>query len=400
MKEEFSSRMPGRRFGLRNLLVVGQVAVSLFLLIGAGLFIRTLANLKNLDAGFHADKVLLVSLNPGLNRYSPERTRSFYDQLLERVAGLPGVHSASLADQPLLAGSYIDGLNVEGQAARPGESTAVRIKSVSPRFFETMGIALRVGRDFSSQDRSGPKVAIINEALARQFFRSQSPMGRLIGVGSVPDREIVGVIADTKYRSIREPFSPTVYLLIGQGDSPDAERTLHVRTVSDAATMVAAVREQVRALDKDLPVAKVNTFSDLVDEDLVQERLIATLSGFFGALALLLASIGLYGVMAYSVHRRTREIGIRMSLGAARGKVAWMILRDCLLMVTAGIAIGIPLSLYFSKLVSSQLFGLSPDDPVTIAAATLLLIAVAALAGSLPARRATRVDPMVALRCE
>jgi predicted permease len=400
LKNETAVGTPGRRLGLGGFLVAGQVAISLLLLIGAGLFIRTLGNLRNLDMGFRADHVLLVSLNPGLSRYTPERTRSFYAQLLDSVSALPGVRSASLADRPLLSGAYIDGLSVEGHAARPGEELSVSIKIVAPRFFETMGIPLHLGRDFSPLDRSGaPKVAIVNETLAREFFAAGNPIGKHVGLGGPTDMQIVGVIADTKYNSIRAPVPNTIYLPAGQGQTMSADRTLHIRTLTDPANIAAAVREQIRALDRNLP-AKVSVFSELVDENLVQERLIATLSGFFGALALLLASVGLYGVMAYNVQRRTREIGIRMSLGADRGAVLWMAMRECLVLVAAGIAIGIPASLWLSKLVVHQLFGVTQGDGPTIAAATLLLTAVAALAGYLPARRASRVDPLIALRYE
>jgi predicted permease len=402
LKGEQLAAAPGRRLELRNLLVAGQVAISLSLLIGAGLFIRTLANLKNLNTGFQPHNVLLVSLNPGLSGYGPERIRSFYDQLLERVQALPGVRSASVADQALLGGRWFDGLILEGHTTAPGEQPSVAVKMVTPRFFETMGIAIRLGRDFSLQDRAGsPKVAIINETLARQFFTGENPIGKHIGVGSLtPDLEVVGVIADTKYGGLRDPIPRTVYLPMNQAGSPQAGRTLHVRVFANPANIAAAIRNQIRALDKELPVTQVQMYSDLVDRDLAQERLIATLSGFFGALALLLVAVGLYGVIAYGVQRRTREIGIRMSLGAGPGMVMRMVLRDCLVMVAAGAAIGFALGLWFSKLVASQLFGVSPGDPLTILTATLLLFAVAALAGYLPARRASRVDPMVALRYE
>jgi len=397
-----SSGNLGRRFGLRNSLVVGQVALSVMLLMSAGLFIRTLTNLQNLDTGFRGDHVLLVSLNPGLNRYTPERTRAFYDQLLAHVEMLRGVRSVSLADQPLLAGSVTDGLSVEGRVARAGDDAAVNLKMVTPRFFETMGIAIHLGRDFLPQDRPGTtRVAIINETLARQYFSGKSPIGGRIGVGTnTADLEIVGVIADTKYNDLRAPVPPTVYLPIYQAQSPLHARTLHVRTSLDSAEMTAAIRNQVRELDKDLPIAKMNVFATLLDEHLVQERMIATLSGFFAALALMLASIGLYSVLAYSVQRQTREIGIRMSLGAPRGLIVRIVLRDCLVMLAAGTAIGFPISVWLLTLVRSQLFGVHPADPPTMVAAAILMVAVAVLAGYFPARRAARIDPMVALRYE
>jgi predicted permease len=388
----------GAATGPGNILVGAQVAISLLLLVGAALFLRTLANLKGQDLGFRGDHVLLAELDPGLSQYDATRSTDFYADLLARVQLLPGVRSASIADSPLLGGAWFDGLAVEG---RQGDQPPVAVKIVTPHFFETMSIALRLGRDFSTRDRMGaPKVAIVNEQLARQFFGGMNPIGRHIGVGSLPaDMEIVGMIADTKYRSLRHQPPITVYLPMDQA-APRSSRTLHVRTVAKPGSMAAMVREQVRALDTNLPVAKVYPFSGLMDDNLVQERLIAALSGFFGGLALLLASVGVYGVLAYTVQRRTREIGIRMSLGAEGGAVLRMILRDCLLAVGAGLAIGVSASVWLSRLVSHQLFGVAPGDPAAIAAATCIMIAAAMVAGYLPARRAARVDPIVALRHE
>jgi predicted permease len=391
-KGEAAPEPPGRRVRPGRFLVSGQVAMSLLLLIGAGLFIRTLANLRAMDAGFRGDHVLLATLNPGLSRYTPERSNAFCADLLQRVSALPGVRSASLADAPLLSWSYVDGVSIEGTAEPIGGS----LRIVGPRFFETMGIAIRLGRDFSPDDHAGSaKVAIINETIARKYFAGKSPIGKRVGVGGA-DRQIVGLIADTKYRNLRESIPNTVYLPMDQAQT-GTERTLHVRTFASPAGMAAAVREQVRAQDNNLPV-EISLFSDLVDENLAQERLMATLSGFFAGLALLLTATGLYGVIAYSVQRRTREIGIRMSLGARRAEVLWMVLRDCLLLAGLGVAAGVPVSFWLSRLVARQLFGVAPGDPATIAAAAAFLIVVATLAGYLPARRASRLDPMVALR--
>jgi len=402
LKNENQMAGAGRRFGLKNLLVAGQVAVSLVLLIGAGLFIRTLANLKNLDMGFQPEHVLLASFNPELSRYTPERTKDFYAQLLERVRAIPGTRSASYADQPLLAGAMFDGLNVEGLPGRPGESLVVAVKMVTPQFFDTMGIAMKSGRDFTPEDRKGaPMVAIINEKLARQFFGGQSPIGKHIGVGSkTADLEIVGVIADTKYRSVRNAPPRTAYLPIEQVPVPPTARTLHVRTYADTAAMTTAIREKVREIDKDLPIANVKMFSEVVDESLVQERLIAGVSGLFGMLAVILACMGLYGVMSYTVARRTNEIGIRMALGARPATVLTMVLKESLLLAVLGVAAGIPIALWTAHIVQKLLFGIGATDPITIGVAALLMIFVTAVAGFVPARRAMRVDPMVALRQE
>jgi predicted permease len=394
IKGEAAAESSGGRPRLGRFLVSGQVAVSLLLLIGAGLFIRTLANLRSMDAGFRGDHVLLATLDPALSRYSAERSNAFYSDLLQRVSAMPGVRCASLADAPLLKWAYVDGVSIEGADG----SIESSLRVVGPRFFESMGIGLRLGRDFTADDRLGStKVAIINETIAGQHFRGVDPIGRWIGVAGAK-RQIVGVIADTKYTSLRESIPNTVYLPLEQAQT-GAGRTLHVRTFANPAGMAAAVREQTRSLDKNLPV-EISLFSDLVDENLAQERLVAALSGFFAGLALLLTATGLYGVIAYNVQRRTREIGIRMSLGGRPGAVLWMVLRDCLLLATLGVAAGVPASFWLSRFVARQLFGVAPGDLATIAGASAFLLVVATLAGFVPARRASRLDPMIALRHE
>jgi predicted permease len=381
---------------LGRLLLPVQVALALFLLIGAGLFVRTLLNLRTMDPGFRGDHVAIATMNPGLSQYPPERTRTFYAELLDRARILPGVQSAALADSPLLAGTYIDGLSFEGST----ENAEVSLKIVSPRFFETMGIRLLAGRDFSGSDEAqAPRVAIVNDTVARRYFAGRSALGQRVGVGGAPDTEIVGVIADTKYRDLRGAVPNTVYVPMPQARFLGSERTLHVRAVSDPDAVIPLIRDQIRALDSTMPV-KARPFAEVVDASLERERLIATLSGTFAVLALILTATGLYGAITQSVERRTREIGIRVSVGAQPAGIVWMVLRDCLLVAVVGIAMGAPITLWLSGTVRSQLFGVSPHDPGTVVAAAVALILVATLAGYRPARQASRVDPIAALRHE
>ena len=394
LKASPSGGAAGRRLG--RLLIPAQVALSLCLLVGAGLFLRTLANLRTLDAGFSADPVVLATINPGLNRYTPEQVRGFYAALLDGAAGLPGAQSAAIADAPLLGGTFVDGLSVEGAK----DSVEVSLRLVGPRFFETMGIRRLGGRDFSSADGGGaPLVAIINETIARRYFPGQDPIGKRIDVGGAPGTEIVGIVADTKYRDLRETIPNTVFVPLAQSRFASAERTLHVRTSGDPRSTIAAIGALIRGLDGTLS-ARVRPFSELVDATLERERLIAALCGVFAALALLLTCIGLYGVIAHGVARRTREIGIRLSLGARQTGVVWMVFREAMLVVSIGIAAGVPLIYWLSGVVRGQLFGVSSHDPATAAAAALVLLGSAMLACSVPARRASRVDPIVALRHE
>ena len=404
LRNEVSVQVGGfRPFRLRKMLVITQVALSLALLIGAGLFVRTLQNLKRLDVGFNPEKVLLFSMNPGLNGYDTNQVKSFYGLLISRVQMLPGVQSASFAGNALLSGDFsADALAVEGYQPRPKEDMSTLVNFVEPRFFETIGMFLRLGRDFAPQDdERGPKVAVINETFARDFFGQENPIGRRIGVGKkMADTEIVGVIRDTKYRNLREQPPRTVYLPFQQSRRPSAERTLYVRTAIDPNNMVATVRREVQALDRDLPLYNVMTMTKQVDQSLVQERLVAQLSSAFGGLALLLACVGLYGLMTYTVMGRTREIGIRMALGAARGHVLWLILKDTLWLMGVGLGVGLALTFALTRWVSSLLYGITGTDPVIFSSVSLLLLTVALLATWLPAQRAAKIEPMEALRYE
>jgi predicted permease len=389
----------GRRWELGRLLVVMQVALSLVLLVGAGLFARSLRNLRTVEMGYHTDQVVTMSLDPAQIGYKIEPLRNFYSQLSERLAALPGVKTTTFARNVPMSGSFSRfGIEAQGYQARPGEEMAVLFNQVAPQFFATFGTPILLGREFTAQDLpESPKVAIINQGVARRFFGSDNALGKRITLENYKDLEIVGVVADAKYRNLKEAPPLTAYVPYSQYEQL-GQRTLCVRAAGDAGAIVAAIRQEVRNLDPNLPVYNVKTFAEQINDSVGQERLIAMLSSFFGFFALLLASLGLYGVMAYAVTRRTREIGIRMALGAQRASVQWLVLRETMLLALVGTAIGLPAALTATRLTEGLLFNLSATDPLTITLATLSLMLIAVLAGYLPARRAARVDPMVALR--
>src|SRR5215470_5396308 len=390
-----------RRWELRRLLVILQVALSLTLLIGAGLFARSLRNLRAVDDGYNADQVVTLALDPAQSGYNLERLRNLYNQLSERVATLPGVKTAAYTRNLPMSGSYSRfGIEAQGYQPRPGEEMAVLLNQVGPQFFATFGAPLLRGREFNEQDTpESPKVVIVNDCLARYFFGAENPLGRRITLENYKDLEIVGVVADAKYRNLKEAAPQTAYIPFSQY-SALIQRTLCVRAASNASALVAAIRGEVRSLDPNLPVFNVKTFAEQINESVSRERLVALLSSFFGLFALLLACLGLYGMMAYAVARRTREIGVRMALGAQAGNVLWLVLRESLLLVLIGTAIGVPVALAAARVTKELLFGLTPNNPLTIALATLVMIAIAALAGYLPARRAAQVDPLISLRHE
>ena len=390
-----------RRWELRRLLVILQVALSLVLLIGAGLFARSLRNLRAVDDGYNADQIITLALDPAQSGYKLEQLRSFYSQLSEGVATLPGVKTTAYTRNLPMSGNYSRfGIEVEGYQPRPGEEMAVLLNQVGPQFFATFGTPLLRGREFNAQDTpESPKVVIVNDCLARYFFGAENPLGRRITLENYKDLEIVGVVADAKYRNLKEAAPQTAYIPFSQY-SALIQRTLCVRAAGNASALVAAIRGEVRSLDPNLPVFNVKTFAEQINESVSRERLVALLSSFLGLFALLLAALGLYGVMAYAVACRTREIGIRMALGARAGNALWLVLRETLLLALIGIALGLPAALISTRLTKELLFGLSPNDPLTIALATLVMIAIAALAGYLPARRAAQVDPLISLRHE
>ena len=393
----------GTRFRLGKSLVVMQAAISLVLVIGAGLLARTLANLRDFYPGFDRDKVLLFSVDPTVIGYKD--VVPLYEQLLTRLRAVPAVRMASLSvHEPLSMNMSTTAVKVQGPTVRQGEDLApVNIEPVGPDYFATMGIALIRGRDFSRSDRSGSaKVAIVSESMARHYFGDANPMGRFISIpGFVGDTswiQIVGEIRDVKFHDLRETDALLLYLPLFQ--LPEGGATFELRTALDPAYVQAAALDAVRSFDARLPVESVKTLDVQINDSLVQERLVGSLSGLFATLALLLTAVGLYGLMAYTVHRRTGEIGIRMALGANRGRVLRMVMRETLLLVICGLAVGLPGAVFASRLIRSQLFGIEPWDPVTFLSACVLMAVVTIAASYAPARRAASVDPMKVLRTE
>jgi predicted permease len=387
------------RFGLRRLLVVAQVALCLLLLVGAGLFLRSLRNTAGINTGLKTDSVLMASVNPRLNGYTPAQVTNFYQQLQARLAAMPGVQAVGMSEVPLLSGSYnAVGLRIAGRPDPP-QGRSIITNTVDPGLFGIAGIPIVRGRGFGPQDTpTSGRVAILSETAARYFFGDTEPIGRKVFMGGRTELEIIGIARDSKYRGVREDTPRIGYYDLAQADPPVVERTIYLRTAGDPTARAAALRAAIRGLDRNLPVYNMKTFDQQKDESLVRERMIATLSGFFGVLALLLAAIGIYGVMAYAVLRRTREIGIRMSLGAQPGNVLRLILRHGLGLALAGVALGVAGAIGLSRFLASELFEIKPTDPATYAMSVALMIGVALIACFIPARRATRTDPMVTLR--
>jgi predicted permease len=381
---------------LGKVLVVAQVALSLVLLVGAGLFVRTLINLQNLPTGFKQENVMLFQLYTFMLEYKSEQLAPLMREIEEKVKAVPGVQSASftsfIASQSRV---FTDG------PEQPEGQRSVRQNLVGTDYFTTMGIPLIAGRSFSPQDTAtSPKVAIISEAMAQRFFPNGSSLGKRFGTYGRPrnEFEIVGVVKDAKYGPVTEPWRPMAYYPHAQ--IPEPLENFVVRFSGAPETIVPQVRHAIQEVNRNLPIDRVVSLSDHIGRLLTQQRLVAQLASLFGLLALLLACVGLYGVLSYAVARRTNEIGIRVALGAQRRDVLWLVLREALTLVLIGSAIGIATSLAATQTASSLLFGLRPNDPLTLVLATLLLLTVATLAGYLPARRAARVDPLVALRDE
>ena len=391
----------GRLVSLRSGLILLQVALSLPLLITAALLLRTLQNLRALDTGFGKENVLLAEMNPSINGYTPERSQAFFSELLQRTRSLPGVTAASLAsDSPISGGWDQNGIVVEGYTPRQDEKMTCDVTLISPDYFKALTIPFLHGRDFNDQDIAGaPKVTIINERMARYFFGDSNALGRRIGLDGVPDTTVVGVVKDVTYTNLRQNIHRHFYLPIKQ-EKRLFNLTLHIKTVGDAEALTNVLRAEVGALDPHLPLYGVKTVRREINESLLQERLVTWLSIAFGVLATLLVALGLYGVLTFAVARRTREIGIRVALGAQRGDVFKLVIRQGMILVGIGVALGLGASFALSKLIATLLFGVTPTNVTTFVLVPVGLIVVAMLACYVPARRATKVDPLVALRYE
>lgn len=415
LKAQAGAVVGGSNVGLRKALVAAQVALSLLLLIGAGLFVRTLANLRDLGPGFSPERLVGFEIDPTLNGYDTARTKIFYQQLTDSLLAVPGVRSVGFASMRILEDDEWDSsMTVEGYTAKPGQHAEPFMNSISPNYFATLGVPILAGRDFrptddkqikhsDDPDNFVPTTVMINESFAKKYFAGRNPVGLHVGFGSDPntraDMEIIGVVKDIKYTNLRDQIPPQAYVPYAAGRQPSGV-TFYMRTVADPKPLMAIVRQKTHALDPNLPVYEIRTTDAQISLSLRNERLIASLSTLFGVLATLLAVIGLYGVMAYTVARKTREIGIRMALGAVQGNVIWMVMKEVLLLVAIGVLIGLPVAMGLSSLVRNQLYGLAPHDPATLTLATLGLLCVACLAGFIPALRASRIDPTRALRYE
>ena len=412
LKDEAGAVAGGGYTRLRRTFVVIQVALSAVLLVTAGLFIRTLDNLMRTHLGFDATHVVSFQVNPEAAGYDEERGKTFIKLLRERIETTPGVAGAAFASQQLLSGGgWNNRITIEGRAYNAEERVFSSNNGISPGYFATMGIPLVAGRDFDARDERtpppgtalSPRVAIANETFAKRYLGGKSPLGRRVGFGRDPGTptpiEIVGLVSDARYAGVKGDIPPQLFFPFLEGPRVGL-LTMYVRTREEPALIIPALRRVVQQLDPAIPVQSARTLNEQVEISVSLERLIALLTAAFGLLATLVAMIGLYGVLTYTVTRRTREIGVRVALGAAVRDISWLVTREVILLVAVGVAFAIPAIWGLTRVVESQLYGVTPLDPLTIALAIGLLAAVAAVAGFLPARRAARVDPLVALRYE
>jgi predicted permease len=391
----------GTLVSLRQGLVVAQIALSLISLVAAGLFLRSLRESQAVDTGFETRGVLVMDFNLGREGYTPARGQVFYRQIAERAAALPGVQRSAVAQNAPLGGGILRSVMPEGADTTTRDRILVQVNSVSPGYLATLGVPLLRGRDFTDSDVEGsPKVVVVNEVMAGRFWPGQDPLGkRFKFFGDDDFTTVIGVARDAKYNAVAEDPTPFIYQPLRQNYSPAA--VLHVRAAGDAALLSAAVRREVQQLDPTLSVFDIRTLEDQVTTSLAPVRTNVIMLSAFGILALILASIGLYGVANYSVAQRTREIGVRMALGAQSGSVLRLVLGHGLILVAVGLALGLVAALALTAIIPPDLLPrVSVRDPLTFAATSALLGAVALVASSIPAWRATRIDPLIALRTD
>ena len=410
LKEGQRLRIGATRNVIGRVLVASQIALSVVLLVGAALLLRSLVNLTRVSPGFNPSNVLVFHVDTSAFHHPPRSTQvnNLYDQLERRVAAVPGVQAASFAMMTFGEGAWQVPVSVPGYVPRSDNDNIAHNNVVGTNFFSAMGVPLMAGRIFTSADAENtPAVAVINDTARKRFFGQQSPLGRHFSVGDpgrTRDVEIIGVVRDAKLESLDEPPLPAAYLPYTQyrnyGGGSGYLYDFVVRYSGSPESVAGEIREAITSENRVLPINDVTSLAEQVDRSFVPQTIISRFSSFFGLLAALLACVGIYGLMSYVVSNQTREIGIRIALGARYRNVQWMIMRDSLILVAAGLAIGVPTALATSRLVSSLLFGLTPADPISILTAIVLMSAVATLAGYLPARRAAKVDPMVALRYE
>ncbi len=418
LKDQAGAVVGGGHGRLRNALVVTQVALSLLLLIGAGLFLRSLKNLSSLGPGFSAGRLVGFNIDPSLNGYSPERLNGFYQELTDNLNAIPGVKSVAVASMRIMEDNEWDsGMTAEGYSpTKPDDHPQAFMNQIGPGYFATLGVPIVAGRDFRLTDNRivkranatddfdvVPTTVIINEKFAQRFFAGRNPVGMHLGFGTDPgthtEMEIIGVVKDIKYTNLRDEIPIQAY--VPYMNSPYlGGMTVYARTMGEPSQLMTSIRAKVREVDANLPIYAMRTMDEQISNSLSRERMIASLSTVFGFVATVLAIIGLYGVMSYSVAQRTREIGIRMALGAEQGKVIGMVMREVLTLIAIGVGVGVPAALALTRVVKSQLYGLEAHDPWTLGFATGLLAMVACAAGYVPALRASRVDPMKALRYE
>jgi predicted permease len=402
LKGEDVLASPGRRWSLRDLLVATQITLSLTLLCAAGLFLRSLQHAVRIDVGFRSRGVVMMAIDPQLHRYTPERTVNLLMGVLGRVSSLPGVISATTTDGvPLSMGHRSDGFQVPGMPKPRGENV-VELYMAGPGYFQTLGIQRVAGRDLGDENPSTQKVGIVNEEFVKRFFDGANPVGHIVN-GAGVRYEIVGVVKNTKSRTLGERQRPVLYRSIYQNVASDPSQdgyTLMARYEGDPAPLVKAMQDVIHSVDPSLAIFNVQTMEEHIHDALFLPRLVGTLFVVFGIAGVLLASIGLYGIMSYSVSQRTKEIGVRMAMGARARQVQAMVIRKGLRLASIAILVGIPIALAAARLTGSLLYEITPWDAITFTTVPCLLLAISLAACWIPSRRASRIDPMDALRTE